>query len=38
LREKIKEEVERRELELLSKRLNDLEDVLNKIDIEDIVN
>jgi LytS/YehU family sensor histidine kinase len=37
LREKIEEEVERRELEVVSQRVNALEDFLNKIDIEDIV-
>ncbi|MGC8622206.1 MAG: type II toxin-antitoxin system CcdA family antitoxin [Caldisphaera sp.] len=37
LREKIEEEVERRELEVVSQRVNALEDFLDKIDIEDIV-
>ena len=37
LREKLEEEVERRELELLKRELNSLRDALEAIDIERIV-
>jgi len=37
LREKLEEEVERRELELLRKELDSLRDVLEAIDIERVV-
>jgi len=37
LRRKLKEEVERREIELITRRLNELGDVLHAIDIERVV-
>ncbi len=37
LRRKLEEEVERREIELITKRLNELSDVLDAIDIGRVV-
>jgi len=37
LRRKLEEEFERREIELITKRLNELSDVLDAIDIERVV-